>query len=187
MVKAIVCFAVSNLLMALTSASQDIPWHRFQIEPDENLPFAYGVASGDPYNDSVLIWTRAEIPANDSISWSVWLPAGSFESNVTWGTASTSAEQDYTLTVHVDGLMPNTVYFYAFEYSGKRSRIGRTRTAPSPTDEGFTLMKVAVMSCSRVWNGYFNAYREIAVRDDIHVVLHVVSKTHLLYFLALVY
>ena len=168
-------FLFSELLCGLAVFCSATPWHRYQLEPAQHAPFVYGVASGDPFADSILLWTYAKIPEGDRVVWSVWLPgSGSFENNVTSGDAAVSGSQGHTVTVEAAGLAPDTVYNYAFEYQGNRSRLGRTRTAPDPQDETFEEMKVAVMSCSRVWNGFFNAYREVALREDLHLVLHVV-------------
>ena len=176
----IILWASIALASTRSASASAIPAHRYQLEPAEHFPFVYGVASGDPFAESVLLWTYAKIANGDRITWSVWLPAtGSFENNVTSGEAALFDSNGNTVTVEAVGLAPNTVYNYAFEYQGNRSRIGRTRTAPRPDDDTFTEMKVAVMSCSRVWNGFFNAYREVALRDDLHLVLHVVREVFL--------
>lgn len=59
--------------------------HRYQLDP---YPFEYGVASGDPLEDSVLLWTRAT--NQSTVVWSIWVDGvGSFEANVTSGVATT--------------------------------------------------------------------------------------------------
>lgn len=72
------------LFLASVSA-QTIPDHRYQLDP---FPFQYGVASGDPLQDAVLLWTRAT--NQSTVVWSIWVDGvGSFEDNTTSGVAQT--------------------------------------------------------------------------------------------------
>ena len=50
--------------------------------------------------------------------------------------------------------------------------MGRTRTAPDVPGEVHAL-RFALVSCSNYTGGYFTAYRAIAQRDDLDLVLHV--------------
>ena len=175
------CIVVAFLLTLTLPSSygqqeegDDIPWHRYQLEPAEYFPFVYGVASGDPTHDSILLWTYAQVADGTNVTWAIWLPGtGSFQDNVTAGEATISAEHGFTITVEAANLAPDTVYNYAFQYGSSYSRTGRTRTAPHPEDESFTEMKIAVMSCAKVWIGLYNGYREVAEMDDINLILHV--------------
>ena len=72
------------------------------------------------------------------------------------------------MKVGVDGLDPGTTYHYGFTTGGWSSPTGRTRTAPA-LDDGIGL---AVVSCSSVWSGWWNAYDRIAARDDVDLVVH---------------
>jgi alkaline phosphatase D len=47
--------------------------------------------------------------------------------------------------------------------------IGRTRTADAGNNDS---LRFAVVSCSNYQAGYFNAYKDISVRNDIAAVLH---------------
>jgi alkaline phosphatase D len=137
-----------------------------------HAPFYYGVASGDPMPDRVIIWahiTPAVINAPEQLSWQI-----STDSNFTAiaqsGTITVDTATDYCAKVDVTGLQPYTHYFYRFTDSQNRHSItGRTLTAPVGNNSS---AKFAVVSCSSIFSGYFNAYRQIANRSDVDVVIH---------------
>ncbi len=140
--------------------------------PDIRLfPFFHGVASGDPLPTAVVIWTR--ITSDDlgslSVNWRVATDTA-MSNVVSAGTFVTGASRDYTVKVDVSGLSPDTWYYYEFEYLGRRSLIGRTRTAPVGAVDN---VRFALASCSNYQAGYFNAYAHMANRNDIDGVLHV--------------
>lgn len=135
--------------------------------------FAHGVASGDPAQTSVLIWTRVsvEAPGPVPVKWSVSRDAA-FKNVVKRGTFTTGAERDYTVKVLVEGLEPGEVYYYWFSAGQASSPGGVTRTLPA---SGLAEYKLAVVSCSNWPFGFFNAYREIAKRgttERIDAVIH---------------
>lgn len=142
---------------------------RLDFEP-HLAPFYHGVASGDPLPDAVIIWTRVttEEPSV-TVSWMMATDT-LFTNVVQSGTASTTATKDYTVKVDVGGLQPATYYYYQFELDGRKSLIGRTKTAPAGDN---THVRFALVSCANFENGYFNAYEHIAFRNDIDAVLHV--------------
>lgn len=136
----------------------------------KNEPFYHGVASGDPLSDRVIIWTR--VTPDDSLAvinvdWEV-SDNESFKPSLRKGSAETSAEKDFTVKVDVDGLKPNTRYYYRFAALGKTSAVGRTKTLPQGE---ISSLKFAVVSCSNWQHGYFNAYDRIAEKE-VDVVLH---------------
>lgn len=131
--------------------------------------FNHGVASGDPLTDRVIIWTRVTpaIPGQVWIQWELASDAG-FAAIVASGTGTTSADVDYTVKVDVEGLQPNTVYYYRFLTVNNTSTVGRTRTLPEGVIEAAAF---AVVSCSNYPAGFFNVYREVA-NQDVDAVLH---------------
>lgn len=132
-------------------------------------PFYHGVASGDPTDNAVIIWTR--ITTNDpnaTVNWSVATDP-SMNTIVTSGTYTTDALVDFTVKVDVTNLNPNTSYYYQFETSGQYSLIGKTRTAPVGD---IANVRFGVVSCSNYQNGYFNGYQELADRTDIDAIVH---------------
>jgi len=136
--------------------------------------FAHGVASGDPLDDRVVIWTRVSLPDPDpgaadvDVHWTVAMDPG-LSDPVASGTVRAGAESDWTVHVDVDGLQPGATYYYGFDALDRRSPVGRTRTLPGP---GSTHLRLVSVSCAKYNAGFFNAYGRIAERDDIDFVLH---------------
>ncbi len=133
-------------------------------------PFYHGVASGDPLVDRVIIWTRVTPPnfAPVSVSWELATDKN-FTSILKSGNVSTDTSKDFTVKVDVAGLQSGAWYYYRFNALGKNSLIGRTRTADAGNNDS---LRFAVVSCSNYQAGYFNAYKDISVRNDIAAVLH---------------
>lgn len=134
-------------------------------------PFRHGVASGDPLPDGVVLWTRVTADEEGSVEleWRVAADPDLADA-VAEGTTVTDASTDYTVHAEVRGLAPATTYFYGFEALGRRSPVGRTRTAPLGPCER---LRFALVSCAKYTAGYFNVYARIAERDDLDFVLHV--------------
>ncbi|MBL0080518.1 MAG: alkaline phosphatase D family protein [Bacteroidetes bacterium] len=138
---------------------------------DERLePFYHGVASGDPLKDKVIIWTRVT-PRVEGIVSGTWKMGKDtlFNEIVKSGNFSTDSSKDYTVKIDVDGLEPDTWYFYEFTAYGKNSLTGRTKTAPSGDKNQ---LRFATVSCSNYPVGFFNAYDRIRERNDIDAVFH---------------
>lgn len=141
-----------------------------RIALDDALrPFYHGVASGDPTQNSVILWTRLTTDETDPVvEWKV--ATDTFMRNVIQsGTATTSADKDYTIKADVTGLQPNTYYFYEFSYDNKYSLRGRTKTLPVGN---VYKLRFAVVSCSSFPHGYFNVYQAINQRNDVDAIIH---------------
>ena len=91
-----------------------------------------------------------------------------FNNIVANGTFSTDSTKDFTVKIDVTGLNPNTFYYYEFEHNGAHSLVGRTKTLPLGAVNN---MRLAVVSCANLEDGYFNAYESIADRNDVDAVL----------------
>ena len=111
------------------------------------------MASGDPYDTSVLLWTRAvptPVVLNPSaagpniipdqsipvcLSYEVFSNAQLEGRPVSSGQAFTSYDVDFTVKVEATGLKPDTQYWYVFKdctNADTVSPVGRTRTFASP-------------------------------------------------------
>lgn len=136
-------------------------------------PFYHGVASGDPLEDRVVIWTRVtpEIIDNSEVQVS-WRVATDTRSThvIKSGIYNTNAERDYTVKVDVTGLEPGKTYYYVFTAFGKNSLIGKTKTTPIGNQT--THLKFGVVSCSNYQAGYFTNYRHLAERNDLDAIIH---------------
>ncbi|MEO0410371.1 MAG: alkaline phosphatase D family protein [Pseudomonadota bacterium] len=132
--------------------------------------FQHGVASGDPLDDRVIIWTRitpqGSAAASIRLSWEVTTEDGKVAAR---GDTATDAARDYTVKVDVSGLAPGTRYRYRFIHDGAASPTGNTRTLPVGDVDKLT---IAACSCSNYPYGFFNVYKEMAANQDIDIVLH---------------
>lgn len=143
-------------------------------ELPSEVSFSHGLASGDPLQDAVILWTRATpaSPVRDGepikVTWELARDE-QFVDVLRRGSAETSAGRDYTIKIDVQGLEPNTAYYYRFVGASEQSPVGRTKTLPAG---GVEQVKLAVFSCSNYPAGYFNAYALAAQRGDWDAVLH---------------
>ena len=151
-------------------------------DEDPNFTFEHGVASGDPTESSVILWTRVsrtnfrDIHDDEQLS-------GTYDANVSWrvatdesfanvvnsGSTKVGSETDFTLKVDAQNLQSNTKYFYQFTVGPNSSVVGKTKTLPSGTVDR---VKLAVVSCSNYASGYFNVYKEIAQMGDLDAIIH---------------
>jgi alkaline phosphatase D len=140
-------------------------------------PFGLGVASGHPMPDGVVLWTRLMASQNaDRLGPPIevdWAIAEDEAMTRVVQSGKTTAEARLGHSVHVDvgGLSPGRHYWYRFTAAGKQSPIGRTRTAPAPTDKPEQL-RFTVASCQQYEQGFFSAYRHMAA-EDLDAVLFV--------------
>ena len=135
-------------------------------------PFQHGVASGDPLANQVILWTRITAAGLDEIPVIVEVARDAdFATPVYQGVGYARSQNDFT--VKLDPLLPDpeTTYFYRFRSLGFTSPVGRTRTAPTPGAQ-VDHLRLAVMSCSNLPYGWFNAYARVARRADLDAVLH---------------
>ena len=136
-----------------------------------NSIFEYGVASGDPLADRVILWTHAKVQNVDSPVELTWVISenSDLSNPVNSGSVSATKSTDYTVKVDATGLTAGNDYYYQFTASsGVKSDLGITRTLP-PT--GVQSVKFAFVSCAHYSAGYFNVYDAIA-RSDAKYVIH---------------
>ncbi|WP_437606075.1 alkaline phosphatase D family protein [Sorangium sp. So ce834] len=153
--------------------------------------FPQSVASGDPRPDSVVLWTRladSQQTADVSLALVIALDEAFTQlvtltptsgSAATVGSTSTRlpviarAEFDHCVKIKVSGLSPGTTYYYRFFYTTAdgcvSSRIGRTRTAPTPDAD--VPVRFAFVSCQDYVGRYYNAYAALA-REQLDFVVH---------------
>ena len=106
-------------------------------------PFTLGVASGDPWADSVVLWTRlapqplaldgarrhAGARGDRPVGTGGRRPAS--PASCARARSSPARPTPMPCTSRSRGLAPGREYHYRFEAMGHRSRTGRTRTAPA--------------------------------------------------------
>lgn len=162
------------LLLHVSAISAQITSYPERIYGDTaHAPFIYGVASGEPGPNSVILWTQLENSyASKNIETVYWQVSEDslFKNMFASGQTTTDANNDFTVHVKINNLKPNQIYYYRFSSADKRfSEIGKARCLP-PQD--VQKVKLAVISCSSIWSGYFNAYRSLAMNPDIDFVIH---------------
>jgi len=128
--------------------------------------FPQSVASGDPHPDSVVLWTHLDNPATpDALRVEVATDDG-FQNIVASRDLVAMEAYDWVVKVRIDGLQPYTTYYYRFVYGTgaamEMSRVGRTKTAPSPDMD--VPVRFAVAYCEDFIGRYYNAYLKL-LRD----------------------
>ena len=137
----------------------------------EASEFKYGVASGDPLTDRVVLWTHAKLPnstAPVNLTWQISVD-DKFAVLTNSGKLTTTADTSFTAKVDATGLTAGNTYFYRFmDEAGVVSPVGTTRALPAA---GVASVKFAVFSCALYSEGYFNAY-DAAAKSDAQYAVH---------------
>lgn len=144
-------------------------------KPMISEPFTLGVASGDPFHDSVVLWTRlAPDPlAEDGlggmpdqtveVQWQISHDEN-FTTLVSSGTVEAAPDHAHAVHVEVQGLRPRADYFYRFRTDGEISPVGRTRTAPAPGTR-LDRFVFAFAGCQNYAHGHYTAQGHLAEED----------------------
>ena len=138
----------------------------------QSVQFAYGVASGDPLSDRVILWTHAKyLGRTESVALTYQVATDNTfatASVVASGSATASSSTNFTVKVDATGLEAGKTYFYRFKAGSTASPVGKTRTLPASTA---TEVKFAVFSCANYPEGYFNVYG-LASQSDAQYAIH---------------
>lgn len=142
-------------------------------------PFKLGVASGDPDDHSVVLWTRLAPrpldpdgglkPVAIDVAWELAEDEG-MKKIVSSGTAVATPQLGHSVHVLVKGLRPDRWYWYRFLVGDAVSPVGRTRTLPAP-DATPEKLRFAFASCQHYEQGLYTAYEAMA-RDELDLVFH---------------
>ncbi|NIJ10548.1 alkaline phosphatase D [Saccharomonospora amisosensis] len=155
----------SMSVFARTSSAQSIA----------QAPFTLGVASGDPWPDGVVLWTRlASDPlAADgrggmpdrpiSVEYQVATDE-KFRRIAAAGQSLAQPEAGHSVHIELSGLQPGREYFYRFRAERTISPVGRTKTAPAPGTR-LDRFAFAFASCQNYPVGFYNAYAHMAEED----------------------
>ena len=164
--KTLAGFGALSLPISLTACGDDADSN---TQPNTQVQFLHGVASGDPLQTQVIIWTRvtpADSSARLEVQWEVAKDA-EFKHITATGKVLTTAAQDFTVKVDVTGLAAGQVYFYRFKSASTYSTTGQTKTLAAQVQS----VQFAVCSCSNYPAGYFHVYKEMA-KQDVDAVIH---------------
>lgn len=148
-----------------------------------NQAFPLGLSSGDPTQDSVVLWTKItqEVFRPDR---PLFVDISNSQDFSDYQTKTVPRSlfgplSHYTVKLdvktHLDiSLKPYTYYFYRFRYGHYTSRLGRTKTLPSleqTRKSGFDF-KLSVFSCQDKSTGHLNAYSRLLDQENTDLVLH---------------
>jgi alkaline phosphatase D len=148
------------------------------VPPFEGFPFPLGVASGDMTTDSVVLWTRLAPLGLDGtgmkdeaygVRYEIAMDED-FARIVSRGTVPALPDEVHSVHAEVSGLQPDTEYWYRFKWGPTESRVGRTRTAPLPSETPDPL-RFAFVSCQNFTHGYFTPYADL-VEQNLDLVVH---------------
>ncbi|HKS06877.1 MAG TPA: alkaline phosphatase D family protein [Gemmatimonadaceae bacterium] len=141
-------------------------------------PFQLGVASGDPTPSGAVLWTRlAPQPADERggmgdqrvvVRWEV-AEDQSFTRITKSGRATATPEIAHSIHVDVDGLRPDSWYFYRFIAGDAVSDTGRLRT--TPPDGAESPLRFAFASCQHYEQGLYTSIEHLAA-EDIELGVH---------------
>ena len=128
--------------------------------------YPHGVASGDPDAHSVILWTRRAF--EDAAEHFLIVEVAddeTFRRVIAQTKTPVSSATDWTARVLIAGLKPARTYWYRFtDAEGNGSRVGRTITAPLPTDT--RPVNFAFVSCQDINEGKLNAFRRMIYEDE---------------------
>ncbi|MCU4423909.1 alkaline phosphatase D family protein [Acinetobacter sp. WU_MDCI_Abxb74] len=163
--KSLFGFGALSLPVAFTGCNDGSDDESTEAQAD----FLHGVASGDPLQDKVILWTRltpVDLSARLKVMWEI-ATDNQFKQNLKTGMVETTKTDDFTVKVDAAGLQANTIYYYRFRFGNKISSVGQTKTLPISTNK----VSFAVCSCSNYPAGYFYVYREMA-KQNVDVIIH---------------
>jgi len=163
--KSLFGFGALSLPVAFTGCNDGSDDESIEAQAD----FLHGVASGDPLQDKVILWTRltpVDLSARLKVTWEI-ATDNQFKQNLKTGVVETTKTDDFTVKVDAAGLQANTIYYYRFRFGNKISSVGQTKTLPISTNK----VTFAVCSCSNYPAGYFYVYREMA-KQNVDVIIH---------------
>lgn len=148
--------------------------------PLEGDPFTLGVASGDPWPDGFVLWTRlAPKPMEPgggmpmkavAVSWDV-AEDERFTRIAQTGEAYARPELGHSVHVEVEGLKPGRRYWYRFRVGPATSQVGTVRTAP-PAGAQVDRVRIAVAGCQHWEGGYYTALQHLSQEPELDAVFH---------------
>jgi len=146
------------------------------LSTDSKAIFDLSVASGDPTDSGVILWTHIRRSAFDGISTLYFEVAEdqSFSNVVIQGAVNPEDfdhRRDHTINIDLNNqLRAKQTYFYRFVYGNTVSRTGRCKTLPDKQAD-IDSLKFAVLTCQDYTTGNFNAFHHLA-DEELDFVVH---------------
>jgi len=168
---------INYLILFVLLFGKVIAQQNLNIHPDliphldlKLAPFYHGVASGDPTENSVVIWTKLTLDKaihQTDVEWEIALDSA-FSNILQKGKFEADESHFFTVKINIEQLQPYTSYYYRFKHNNTYSIVGQTKTLNSKSEH----CKLAFASCSNYEWGYFNNYKFIAEDKSIDLVVH---------------
>ncbi len=139
-------------------------------------PFKHGVASGDPDQTSLILWTAVtgtaatgdeRAPVSVEVSETPDFARLVFTEELQPSGPATGGATPYKILA--TGLEPGRPVWYRFRFREHLSPAGMAKPLPSGAVDQF---RIAAFSCSNYPAGFFNAYAHAAERGDIDLAVH---------------
>lgn len=138
--------------------------------------FDLSVASGDPSETGVILWTHINEAYYDGLS-PIFFQVSRLEDfslvDLEGEVAAQefSAARDFTVKLDLDGhLQSGSTYYYRFIYRNTVSRTGRCKTLPTD-DQALDSLRIALLTCQDYTTGFFNAFHHLA-QEELDFVVH---------------
>ena len=156
------------------AATSSLPHSAWATTRLRSQPFAWGVASGSPRDDGMVLWTRlapAALPAPNGPVPLRWELAHDehFRRPVRSGEAIALPELGHSVHVELTGLPSDRWYFYRFTLGDATSPTGRTRTLAAPGAQ-VQRFRFAFASCQRWEHGYYAAWRHLCAEQPDAII-----------------
>lgn len=164
-----------------TSTSADPSTSLPPVPKLDGDPFALGVASGDPDDSSVILWTRvttdpskADGGVGDDVIPVTWEVATDekFADVVAKGVEVATADFAHAVHATADGLEADSTYWYRFSIGDAVSLVGRTRTMPAEGEQPASgQFRFAMATCQDFHAGRYAAWGDAAKLDDLDAIV----------------
>ena len=160
--KSIAVMAAATTLPACGDSTETVG-----SDADGLARFPQGVASGDPRQTTVILWTRVvnvgSSPVDLPLRLEVALDSAFSQLVVQKDDLTATVAHDGCIKVRVKGLTAATTYHYRFSFVQGRTRYrstaGRTRTAPDAAAD--VTVRFAVANCQNYVGRYWNSYQQM--------------------------
>jgi phosphodiesterase/alkaline phosphatase D-like protein len=134
-------------------------------------PFKHGVASGDPDQTSLVLWTAVTgadgAPVIAEVSETPDFAELTFTEQLEPAGPETAGATPYKIIA--DGLTPGRAVWYRFRFREHLSPAGTAKPLPEGPVDRFG---IAAFACSNYPAGFFNAYGHAAARGDVDLAIH---------------
>ncbi|MGC9189059.1 MAG: alkaline phosphatase D family protein, partial [Sulfurihydrogenibium sp.] len=133
--------------------------------------FPLGIASGDPTQNSIVLWTKLNPDVIKKGAEKLNLHISNDPEFKKYQTIHIDLKRlnpkTSTLKITISDLKPGNQYYYRFEYRGISSLVGKFRTLPNGKVDN---EKIVFVKCQNYAEGFYTAYKHIAQEEALMVV-----------------